>query len=162
MCEFLLLNLRKSEENRSLQLQVRVGENSKPFEWVRERWWPFRAVITVRMLIYNQDYWLTWYRWASSNWLHFEENVCVWTISIEGKEIKELVKERDEIGYKMCIHTTYIEWVSERRKKNIDLENCCCVPEQFETKKKEVRSDFFSSLSAFKHITNFIHEMLIS
>ena len=68
-------------------------------------------------------------------------------------------RKRDEIGYNIAaisIHKHKHHIVSEKIKKYIDLENCCCVPEQFETKKKEV------IFSAFKQKKNFIHEMLIS
>jgi hypothetical protein len=64
---------------------------------------------------------------------------------------RRLDEERDEIGefVSLFIHTTYIR-VSARRKKHIDLENCCCVLEQFKTR-KEVRSDFFFSFCFQAH-----------
>lgn len=46
-------------------------------------------------------------------------------------------RKRDEIGYNIAIYLYEHHIVSERRKKYIDLENCCCVPEQFETRGKK-------------------------
>lgn len=67
-------------------------------------------------------------------------------------------EKRDEIGYNISLHKHHI--VSERRKKYIlTLKIVAVCPSN--SRREEKRSDFFF-FSAFKHTTNFIHEMLIS
>lgn len=50
-----------------------------------------------------------------------------------GREEREM--KLAKIFLYISLHKHHI--VSERRKKYIDLENCCCVPEQFETSGKK-------------------------